>query len=77
MNSTVLCTSAVDDVFGPRVNPCQSELDFTLYFEQLILTIIPAAVFLLLACWRLRKLLRQDIKIVGGVSWLVVVKYVR
>ncbi|PYI36243.1 ABC transporter [Aspergillus indologenus CBS 114.80] len=50
------CTSAGDAVFGPRVSLACRSFDFTLYFEDLMLACLPAALFLLLlpiSVWQL------------------------
>jgi hypothetical protein len=41
-----------DNSFGPAVHSCQSDFDFTLVFEQSILSIIPSALLLLFVPWR-------------------------
>ena len=45
------CSPSLDDTWGPIVNTCRRFFDFTLLFEQAILTILPASCFLLLALW--------------------------
>ncbi|KAH7319081.1 putative ATP-binding cassette transporter [Rhexocercosporidium sp. MPI-PUGE-AT-0058] len=47
------CTPASDNVFGPVVQGCRDNFDFTLLFEQTILSISPATIFLLLMLTRL------------------------
>jgi len=42
-----------EKVFGPAVDPCRGRFDFTLFFEETILTILPAGVFLIAAVVRL------------------------
>ncbi len=57
------CTLGVDYAFGPVVqNDCRGGFDFTLLFERSILTLLPAAVFLLTFLVRFAQLLRADIK---------------
>ncbi|KAJ0343111.1 hypothetical protein COL26b_005681 [Colletotrichum chrysophilum] len=41
------CTN--DDTFGPVVHGCRDDFDLTIKFEQVILTIVPAAVFIVAA----------------------------
>lgn len=41
------CTVAADSSFGPRVEPCRRQFDFTLTFENWILTLIPELCFIL------------------------------
>ncbi|KAI9649296.1 hypothetical protein NHQ30_001868 [Ciborinia camelliae] len=55
MNASSICVQNADDFFGPQVEPCQRPFDFTLLFEQSILT-IAISVFLclqiaILALW--------------------------
>lgn len=39
------CPPGADDLFGPIVNPhCRGGFDFTLLFEQSVLSMIPAAI---------------------------------
>ncbi|KAJ5718166.1 ABC transporter integral membrane type 1 [Penicillium malachiteum] len=52
------CSPAVDTVFGPRVSTACRSFDFTLYFEDIFFTCLPAACLILLApveLWLLRK----------------------
>ncbi|PWY77392.1 ABC transporter-like protein [Aspergillus heteromorphus CBS 117.55] len=52
-------------MFGPVVTgDCRSGFDFTLYFEQSILSLLPSTVLLFVFPWRLSHLLRQDVKAV-------------
>ncbi|ERT02739.1 hypothetical protein HMPREF1624_01041 [Sporothrix schenckii ATCC 58251] len=44
-----LCGFAADTLFGPAVASCRREFDFTVLFEEAVLTIIPAGTFALLA----------------------------
>ena len=57
------CPSFADNTFGPTIpSPCRSTFDFTLLFEQTILTIFPACILLLLAPPRIWHLLRSSTK---------------
>ncbi len=49
MNST----SCHDDSFGPVVHGCRDDFDFTLLFENTILSIAPSAVVLLFSAARI------------------------
>lgn len=42
------CDVSADTYFGPRVSPCRRAFDFTLLFEQGILTLVPDLSFLIL-----------------------------
>ncbi|KAJ5714937.1 ABC transporter integral membrane type 1 [Penicillium malachiteum] len=56
------CSPTADTVFGPQVSTACRSFDFTLYFEDIFLTCLPAACLILLApveLWLLRKTLRQ------------------
>lgn len=69
------CTIAVEDVFGPDVSPsCLDGFDFTVLFEETILTLLPLGVFLLLAPIQVLKL-RGEAKKVAS-SWLYWTKLV-
>ncbi|KJR86312.1 ABC transporter [Sporothrix schenckii 1099-18] len=54
-----------DDSFGPAVRGCRGDFDFTIRFEQLVLGIIPPAVFVPLVFPRLLHLWQRP-NIVGG-----------
>ncbi|KAE9378324.1 putative multidrug resistance protein [Stipitochalara longipes BDJ] len=56
------CLPKSDDVFGPIVQGCRSNFDFTLLFEQTILSIGPAALLLIFAPPRVIRLLRSPKK---------------
>ncbi|KAI1310106.1 ABC transporter [Xylaria venustula] len=53
------CTQDSDRVFGPRVDPRCRNLDFTLTFEDLVLSLLPAVVFILLSPFRVIPLIRK------------------
>lgn len=56
------CTLHADNVFGPAVaSPCRRGFDFTLLFEQSILSIAPSSIFLLLVPLRLFWLYRSSV----------------
>ncbi|OJJ46205.1 hypothetical protein ASPZODRAFT_152404 [Penicilliopsis zonata CBS 506.65] len=57
------CLPGADDRFGPQVNDgCRGDFDFTLLFEQSILTIGPSALLLLVFPIRIRQLWQQSAK---------------
>lgn len=74
MNGSSICPQHPDDVFGPVVAECARAFDFTLLFEESILSILPSAILILLAPVRLLAL-RKRPRIVGG-STLQLVKLV-
>ena len=59
----------VDDTFGPYAGNCRGGFDFTLLFEDSILSILPLALLLLVAPFRISYLFRRAIK-VDPSSWL-------
>ncbi len=66
------CPPAADEKFGPRVAPCARSFDFTLLFEQAILSTVPSAIFLTLAAWRLKCLYLSNQK--TRICWLSIAK---
>jgi len=42
-----LINASYDNLFGPAIHNCQSDFDFTILFEQSILSIVPSALLLL------------------------------
>ncbi|KAM3509320.1 hypothetical protein MY10362_000655 [Beauveria mimosiformis] len=48
MNQT--CGSPDDFSFGPSINSCHRGFDFTLFFEDTVLSLVPSAVFIPVAC---------------------------
>ena len=64
----------MDDSFGPTVTNCRGDFDFTLLFEQSIMSIGPSAILLLLFPLRLMQLLQQDMK--TRRHWLQLMKQV-
>ncbi|PHH92904.1 hypothetical protein CDD83_3735 [Cordyceps sp. RAO-2017] len=61
------CPSDLDDVWGPVVNECSRTFDFTLLFEQSILSTLPTTIFLILAWLRIWQLLRREQRLATGV----------
>src|SRR5437762_11801390 len=59
--STFLCESDVS--IGPRVIGCRNDFDFTLLFEQSILSLAPSILFFLFSFLRVQQLLRQSIRV--------------
>ncbi|KAK2037259.1 canalicular multispecific organic anion transporter 1 [Colletotrichum somersetense] len=51
------CSIEADRVFGPAVQGCRSDFDFTLLFHDSILTILPSAVLIILASIRITTLI--------------------
>ncbi|KAJ6119541.1 P-loop containing nucleoside triphosphate hydrolase protein [Penicillium sp. IBT 18751x] len=67
------CSVANEDLFGPVVDAsCRNGFDFTLLFEELILTLVPISFFLLAASLRIWILRRASEKV--NRSWLYAAK---
>lgn len=64
----------IDDTFGPYAGSCRGGFDFTLLFEETILTILPIALLLLVALIRLPYLFKRQTKVVW--SYLLPLKMV-
>jgi hypothetical protein len=64
-----------DGNFGPGVEGCRDDFDFTLKFEKIFLSILPSAIFIALSITRTALLARWP-KVVGG-HWFQIVKLVR
>jgi ATP-binding cassette subfamily C (CFTR/MRP) protein 1 len=62
--SPISC-SKIDDTIGPHAATCRGGFDFTLLFEESILSILPLSLMLIILPIRLRYLLKRQIK----VSW--------
>jgi hypothetical protein len=54
----------IDDTFGPHAGDCRGGFDFTLLFEESILTIAPLGLLLLVLPWRIFYLFSKPIKVV-------------
>jgi len=65
-----VCQPSYDAAFGPVIaSSCRSGFDFTLMFEQSILSIGPAALLLLAIPWRAYSLYHSNIKTVSA-PWI-------
>ena len=60
------CRSSAEDAFGPSVEGCFDDFDFTLLFEESILTIVPLAIFLVILPFRLVYLCKRKKVARGG-----------
>jgi hypothetical protein len=69
------CSIKAESLFGPQVAPeCRDGFDFTLLFEELILTLIPLSLVSLILPLRLWQLLNQNLKVkVGSIYFLKLV----
>ncbi|KAH8701351.1 P-loop containing nucleoside triphosphate hydrolase protein [Phaeosphaeriaceae sp. PMI808] len=57
------CTT-IDQSFGPHAQNCRGGFDFTVLFEESILTLAPIGIFILVSPFRLFHLLRREKKVV-------------
>ena len=57
---------SIDDSFGPHASGCRGGFDFTLLFEECILTILPVLLALLVTPFRLLYLTRKTIKVTSS-----------
>ncbi|KAK8115981.1 ABC multidrug transporter [Apiospora sp. TS-2023a] len=48
-----------DNLIGPNVNGCRDDFDFTVKFELVVFSIVPSAIFIVLALWRTFHLSRK------------------
>lgn len=56
----------IDDTFGPYALHCRGNFDFTLLFEESILTILPLSLLLVFVPFRLLYLFRKQKKVNDG-----------
>lgn len=59
MKFEIECGPDADTKFGPSVASCRRDFDFTLQFEGLVLGLVPAAVFAVLAAVRILSTYRR------------------
>lgn len=62
MNKTASCNDAA---FGPTVHGCRHDFDLTLAFEQYILTLVPAVLFILVTPFRIASLRKTPSRVQG------------
>lgn len=67
--------AVIDDSWGPYARGCRGGFDFTLLFEESVLTLLPLCLFLLVTPFRLVYLFNKKTKVVN--SALLVWKLVR
>jgi hypothetical protein len=58
--------SRLDDSFGPHAGDCRGGFDFTLLFEEAILTILPVGLLLIVLAPRIWYLLRREKKVLAA-----------
>ncbi|KAH9430121.1 hypothetical protein MCOR02_009841 [Pyricularia oryzae] len=62
------CPADADRVFGPAIQGCRSDFDFTLLFQDSVLGILPSSVLIILSASRLVFLARRHA--VASLNWL-------
>ena len=67
--ATPVSCKHVDDTFGPYAGDCRGGFDFTLLFQDSILSLLPLGVLLIVVPFRVSYLVRRSIK-VDPSSWL-------
>jgi ATP-binding cassette subfamily C (CFTR/MRP) protein 1 len=60
--SSISC-SDIDDSFGPHAATCRGGFDFTLLFEESILSILPLSLILIVTPFRLWYLFKRPTKV--------------
>jgi hypothetical protein len=68
--------SRLDDSFGPHAGDCRGGFDFTLLFEEAILTIVPLGLLLIVLPPRIWYLLKREKKVLAA-NRSVTIKIVR
>lgn len=67
-SSTAACWPTADASFGPVVQDCRGDFDFTIAFEQYLFTILPASLLIVAGPLRLRYLSRSPSVVLAGDS---------
>lgn len=67
--ATPISCKQVDDTFGPYAEGCRGGFDFTLLFEESILSMLPLGLLLIVVPFRVFYFFRRAIK-VDPSSWL-------
>lgn len=65
MDASLSC-ERIDDSFGPYASHCRGGFDFTLLFEETILSILPAVLVCIIVPLRTWYLVRKDTKVRQG-----------
>jgi len=67
--SSFTSCAALDDSFGPHAGSCRGGFDFTLLFEETILTLLPLGLVLIVLPARAWLLLKRPRKVVASSLW--------
>ncbi|KAF4430087.1 ABC transporter ecdL [Colletotrichum fructicola] len=62
------CSVDADRAFGPAIQGCRSDFDFTLLFQDSVLSIVPSSVLIVLASVRLTVLFHRPV--IARLGWL-------
>ena len=73
MNVPMACEE-IDNTFGPYAGSCRGGFDFTLLFQEAILSILPLGIFVIVAALRIHYLWGKSNKV--GASVVVYLKTV-
>jgi ATP-binding cassette subfamily C (CFTR/MRP) protein 1 len=57
-----------DASFGPAVHGCRGDFDFTIKFENIFFSLIPASIFIVIALTRIVFLIRRPVVVGGSLS---------
>lgn len=66
-----------DQSFGPAVEGCRDNFDFTIKFERVVFMLIPTTIFIAISLPRLLYLMRRPVIVNGGSKFLQAAKLVR
>jgi ATP-binding cassette subfamily C (CFTR/MRP) protein 1 len=64
-----ILTCSKDDTFGPTIQGCRDDFDFTIKFERIFFALVPGSIFILVFLTRILSLIRQR-PIVNGTMLL-------
>lgn len=66
ISSAAACWPTADESFGPVVQDCRGDFDFTIAFEQYLFSILPACLLIIAGPLRLRYLTKSPSVVVAG-----------
>lgn len=65
------CSHHADDSFGPKVEACRQGFDFTLLFEQTMMSAVPSALMIIASVVFISRQHRESIKTLSASKWLL------
>lgn len=74
ISSPAACWPTADASFGPVVQDCRGDFDFTIAFEQYLFTILPASLLIIAGPLRLRYLSKSPSVVSGDSSFFRLIK---